>query len=131
MSIDYHRPLTWHLELGAYLKKLRREGVLIIGSGNVVHNLRESMHNLTASAFDWNISFNQWVKTCFLKGADRELAQVEKRGLESTMAVPTPDHYIPLLSVLGAVETPEEPRKIIYEETFSGLSMLSLQIGES
>lgn len=129
MSIDYHRALPWHLETGTYLKKLRNEGVLIIGSGNVVHNLRETMHNMNAPAFDWNLAFNDWVVERFMAGDHKALTHPEVLGQTARLAVPTPDHYIPLLSVLGAAGSGDEERSIIHQDTLSGLSMLSLQLG--
>jgi len=123
LSIDYHKSMQNHFDLGNKLKFLRTHGVLIIGSGNVVHNL--SLYNFQDNKpFDWAIEFNSWVKQC-LENKDYESLINYKNNILVSLAVPEADHFIPLLYSLGALED-NEKMKFIYEEVTSSVSMLSM-----
>ncbi|MBL7827370.1 MAG: 4,5-DOPA dioxygenase extradiol [Saprospiraceae bacterium] len=132
MSIDYYKPMQYHLDLAKQLRNLREKGVLIIGSGNIVHNLRMSMGRFStgdASPYDWAIEFDQWVGGKIAAGNYNALAQYEAAGNAGKLSVPTPDHYIPMLYTLGLSEE-KEPVTQVYESVeFGGISMRTFQVG--
>jgi 4,5-DOPA dioxygenase extradiol len=132
MSIDYYRPMEYHLDLAAQLKKLREKGVLIIGSGNIVHNLRMSMGKLQANdrnPYEWATEFDLWVKSNLEKGDYKSLTNYTSTGQAGLLSVPTPDHYIPILYTVGLADD-KEPIKQLHEEVYyGGLSMRTFQIG--
>ncbi|MDQ0022358.1 4,5-DOPA dioxygenase extradiol [Variovorax paradoxus] len=131
LSIDYDKPAAFHYAVGRDLAALRDKGVLVMGSGNVVHNLRATDRGtpdgLTASR-PWAQSFDDAVKTALAGRDDRALVTYEKLEGAAT-AVAMPDHYFPFLYALGAAGSSERA-KTIYEGFQSGtLSMRCLQFG--
>jgi 4,5-DOPA dioxygenase extradiol len=94
LSLD-QRKQPLHYELGRELKELRKKGVLIIGSGNIVHNLREMMWEDTA--YDWALEFDAQMKELILSGDHKAIIHYSKLGRSARLAVPTPEHYLPLL----------------------------------
>ncbi len=132
LSIDYSKPLQYHFDLAKQLCILRERGVLIIGSGNIVHNLRLSFEKFSindSKPYDWAVEFDEWIKA---KINDRNFADIiafEKAGTSASLSVPTPDHYIPLLYSIALAE-PNEKIEHTYEEvSFGGMSMRTLKIG--
>ena len=123
LSIDYAKPPRWHYDLGRKLAGLRRRGFLIAGSGNVVHNLRKiafptagRLGPKTPSdkldgeyGYDWAHEMNAAFKKRLLDGDHGELIEYHKLGPAARLAVPTPDHYYPMLYALGALEKGETP----------------------
>jgi len=101
LSVDYPAGGKAHFELGRRLAPLREEGVLIVGSGNIVHNLGLMAPEMDAEPADWNVAFDARVKEYIDKGRRRELAAYEDLP-GGNLAVPTPDHYWPFLAALGA-----------------------------
>ncbi|SMO68524.1 4,5-DOPA-extradiol-dioxygenase [Solitalea koreensis] len=100
LSIDYTKPASWHYELAKELTFLRSKGVLIIGSGNVVHNLHlADFHG--GSPYDWASEFDQKVKNMLAEGDHRSLIEYEKLGKEALLSIPTTEHYLPLLYTIG------------------------------
>src|SRR5690606_21435779 len=107
MSIDYYGPMEYHLDLAAQLKKLREKGVLISGSGNIVHNLRMSMGKLQANdrnPYEWATEFDLWVKSNLEKGDYKSPTNYTSTGQAGLLSVPTPDHYIPILYTVGLAD---------------------------
>lgn len=104
VSIDYDKPAAFHYAVGKELAALREMGVLIIGSGNLVHNLRatENFPDGLAASRPWAQNFDQAVKTALAAGDENGLLAYESLDREARMAVPTPDHYWPFLYALGA-----------------------------
>lgn len=100
LSIDLSRPGPYHYQLGQRLAALRDEGVLIIGSGNVVHNLR-AMTRGDGPGYDWAQRFNARVRDCLLRGDAEQVADYATWGEDARLAVPTPEHFLPLLYVIG------------------------------
>lgn len=104
LSIDYNKPAAYHYELARELSALRKKGVLIMGSGNMVHNLRmiawEHMHK-PEYGYDWALSMNEAFKKNMLERTHQNLIQYERLGSAAALAIPTPDHYYPLLYTLG------------------------------
>lgn len=132
MSIDYYRPMEYHLQLAAQLKKLRDKGVLIIGSGNIVHNLRMSMGKLQKNdknPYSWALEFDQWVKGNLESGNYHALADYTKTGQSGLLSVPTPDHYIPLLYSVGLADGKDPITQLHEEVYYGGLSMRTFQVG--
>ena len=101
MSIDYYKSLQFHFDLGKELSSLRSKGVLIIGSGNVVHNLRQVRWQENAQPFDWAVEFDAIVKKCIEDNNAKPLLEYQKLGQIATLAHPTNEHYLPLLYILG------------------------------
>src|SRR5690606_18319894 len=100
MSIDYTQPPSFHYALAKELAILRHKGVLIVGSGNNVHNLRmvSWQHiNTVGYAFDWARQADQAMKEFIMKGDHQSLIDYGSQGREMQLAIPTPEHYIPLL----------------------------------
>ena len=109
LSMDYARPPAEHYALGRQLKGLRERGVLIVGSGNIVHNLRATRRGTPANqAYDWAIEFDSKVAGQMEKGDLAGLADFQKLGSVAQLAHPTHDHYLPLLYAAGAAD-PKEP----------------------
>ncbi len=104
LSIDENQPPSFHYEIGQRLAPLRDEGILIFGSGNLVHNLHTyAWGQHTAEPYEWAVSFERRVRELLLSGEAKPLIGYEdKLGKEAILAVPTPDHYLPLLYVIGA-----------------------------
>ncbi|MGO4606661.1 4,5-DOPA dioxygenase extradiol [Variovorax sp. 2RAF20] len=131
LSIDYDKPAAFHYAVGRDLAVLRDKGVLVMGSGNVVHNLRATDRGTPdgpSASRPWAQSFDDAVKSALAGRDDRALVDYAKLEGAST-AVATPDHYYPFLYALGAAGTSERA-KTVYEGFQSGtLSMRCLQFG--
>ncbi|MAT53153.1 MAG: 4,5-DOPA dioxygenase extradiol [Saprospirales bacterium] len=109
LSIDYYKSADWHYELARELRALRRKGVLIIGSGNLTHNLRMvDFHDLNAPPRDWALEFDNKVKEFLESGNARGVVEYEKLGQAARLAVPEPSHYLPLVYTVGLQETSDE-----------------------
>ncbi len=129
LSIDYNKPAEYHFALAQELKQFRSKGVLIIGSGNIVHNLRRIAFNKPDEAFDWAVEFDDKVHKSINNKDYKSLVNYQQFGKSSALSVPTPDHYYPLLYALGATDK-DEPVKYYAEKiTMGSLSMRSLKIG--
>nr|WP_255440843.1 4,5-DOPA dioxygenase extradiol [Caenimonas sedimenti] len=130
LSMDYARPPAEHFALGQQLRALRDKGVLIVGSGNIVHNLRATRREANAmQAYDWAFEFDKKTAALVEKGSLAELADFQKLGQVAQLAHPTYDHYLPLLHAAGAVH-PGEPVKFFNERYQSAsISMRSMVWG--
>jgi 4,5-DOPA dioxygenase extradiol len=103
LSIDERESPEFHYEIGKKLGPLRDEGVLIMGSGNIVHNLHTyawGRHGV--EPFDWAMRFDAQVREAIVAGDEQPLVDYEKLGKDALLSAPTPDHYLPMLYVLGA-----------------------------
>lgn len=101
-SIDMSQPPQFHFDLGQRLLPLREEGVLVVGSGNIVHNLAQYVWDGdTAKPFDWAVRFDGYVRDALAKGDDRSLIDYRTLGRDARLSIPTPDHYLPFLYALG------------------------------
>jgi 4,5-DOPA dioxygenase extradiol len=131
ISIDETQPPSFHYEIGTRLAELRDEGVLILGSGNVVHNLHAyAWGRHVQEPYDWAISFETRLRELLLAEEYKPLISYEDSlGREAALAVPTPDHYLPLLYAVGA-RTSSEPVTFPVEGVDGGsVSMLAVQVG--
>lgn len=127
LSIDYNRPPAEHFALGRQLKALRNRGVLIVGSGNIVHNLpMVRRDSADGQAYDWAQEFDQLVKARVEKGDLASLPNFLSWGPSARLAQPTHDHYLPLLHAAGAVEAGEPLRFLNDSFQMASLSMRSM-----
>lgn len=131
LSLDYYQNAQYHYELARELRSLREKGVLIIGSGNMVHNLRMvAWQQLNDTfGFDWAIEANEKMKHFILKDDHKSLIDYDKQGKAFDLAIPTPEHYMPLLYAL-AVKDQREQATLFNDKAVGGsLTMTSLKIG--
>jgi 4,5-DOPA dioxygenase extradiol len=131
LSINASQSPAFHYELGQRLAVLREEGILIMGSGNLVHNLQAyAWRDPAAGPYEWAVSFEQRLKQALL--ADQTEALIDykhKLGPDFRLAVPTPDHYLPMLYVLGARQTSEAVSFPVEGIEGGSISMLAVQLG--
>ncbi len=128
LAIDARQPAAFHWNLGAALSPLRDERVLIVGSGNVVHNLSLVDFGAGSSGYDWAVRFDEVMRAA-LNAGDREALVEYRRHPGGTLAVPTPDHYLPLLYA-AALRRPGESVATLVDGMEAGsLSMRSIRIG--
>lgn len=129
MSIDMEKPLDQHYSIAQQIKQLRSRGVLIIGSGNIVHNLEMSALRIwTKKPYDWALEFDEWAKQRIDERDFSSLFQFNKLGKIADYAVPTMDHYLPMLYCLSMCDVKEEIQ-YTYEEVTRGLSLRCFRIG--
>lgn len=129
LSIDATLSGAQHYALAQRLAPLRDEGILVLGSGNVVHNLRLLDFDGAAPAPAWALSFNEAVRDAVQEHRHADLANYEKLDAGSAMSVPTPEHYLPLLYAL-ALQREGEPARIVVDGIELGaVSMMCVQIG--
>jgi len=102
LSLDMSQPASYHFELGKQLQFLRKQGVLIMGSGNIVHNLGEIEWDSTAKPYDWAIEFDEWMKKNLNDRNFKSIYSDYEKTSAGKLSVPTPDHFYPLMYVLGA-----------------------------
>ena len=135
LSIDYHKPAQYHYDLAKQLQPLRKKGVLILGSGNMVHNLRmvqapdndfSKLNN--EFGFDWAIEMNEIFKDKIMNKDHRALIEYEQLNKAAKLAIPTPDHYYPLMYSL-ALQKKGEDSTIFNDKAIGGsLTMTSVKI---
>jgi 4,5-DOPA dioxygenase extradiol len=130
LSIDETQPASFHYETGRRLSPLRDEGVLIIGSGNLVHNLHAySWGRHVQEPFEWAVRWESKARALMAAHDHGPLIDYEHQGQEAMLAAPTPDHYLPLLYVLGAQQKGERVTFPIEGVDGGSVSMLTVQIG--
>jgi 4,5-DOPA dioxygenase extradiol len=130
LSIDGRQPAKYHYEVGKRLAPLRDEGVLILGSGNLVHNLHAySWGRHGAEPFEWALRFERKARELLLAGDDGPLVAYETLGDDAALAIPTPDHYLPLIYVI-ALRREGDPIRFPVEGVDGGsVSMLAVWMG--
>ncbi len=132
LSIDYTREPQYHFDLAKELYELRKKGVLIIGSGNMVHNLRMvSWANINEPeyGYDWALTMNDRFKQLISEGDYKPLINYESLGAESRLAIPTPEHYLPLLYSLGLKGSKDKIAFFNDKAIAGSLTMTSVLIG--
>jgi len=132
LSIDYTKAPQWHYELAKEINALRKKGVLIIGSGNMVHNLRMvawDKLNEPAYGFDWAIAMNEKFKDLISGGDFKPLINYETLGTAAKLAIPTPEHYLPLLYTLGLKNSKDSISFFNDKAVGGSLTMTSVKIG--
>ena len=132
LSIDYSKPPQYHFDLAKKLQKLREKGILIIGSGNIVHNLRMidwKNINTVGAGWDWAVEAREKTNNWLLDGNFQNLIDYQRQGVALQTAVPSPDHYLPLIYSLGLKEKSVN-LSLFNDELIGGsLSMTSVRIG--
>ncbi len=132
MSLDYTKPPSYHYDLAKELSSLREKGVLIIGSGNMVHNLglvAWDKLNVDNFAYDWAIEASERMKKSITDGDHKQLINFQSQGSSFKLAIPTPEHYLPLLYVMALKEN-NETLSIFNDKAVGGsLTMTSVKIG--
>lgn len=127
LSLYMERPGSYHFQAGQALRPLRDEGILIVGSGNLVHNLRMIRWEEDAEPFPWATGFDEWFKARVDEGDSSALIQPQHP--DARLAIPTWEHYYPLLYTLGAAEFGEKAH-YLYEGVENGsISMRSFAFG--
>lgn len=133
MSIDYYKPASFHYDLGKQLAALRRKGVLIIGSGNMVHNLGMVAWDKMETdnyAFDWATEANEKMKTYILQNRHQPLIDYKNQGKAFDLSIPTPDHYFPMIYALALREKEENAFLFNDKAVMGSLTMTSFRIGK-
>lgn len=123
LSIDLANPFKNHYQIGKALQFLRSQGVWIMGSGNVVHNLQKINWNREANPYEWAIEFDEWLKQKLIDRNDEALISEVFKMESGKLSIPTPDHYIPLLYVLGAKDSQDR-----LEFVFEGIELGSISM---
>ncbi len=129
LSLDRRQSPLWHYELAGELAFLRRKGVLILGSGNIVHNLGIMDWENSDDGYDWAREANDLLKHLILEGDHTRLAGYQALGEEIRLSVPTPEHFLPLLYVLALKDEKEGIGFFNDKTIFGSISMTSLKIG--
>jgi 4,5-DOPA dioxygenase extradiol len=135
MSLDYRfgewnpKPLRYHYDLAGELAPLRRQGVLIIGSGNIVHNLGIIDFNTEAEPYDWAREFDGQVRECLISRRHDDLIEFERMGKAAALSIPSLDHYLPMIYAIGLQE-PDDPLTFVHEGIQNAsVSMRCFRIG--
>jgi 4,5-DOPA dioxygenase extradiol len=131
LSIDADQPATVHYALGKRLAALRDEGILVVGSGGIVHNLRRLARERAAPPPVWAAEFDQWVRDHIERREHAALLDLEVVGEGARVSVPTPEHYLPLLYVLGAQGVEDTASFPVSGFDLGSLSMTSVLVGAS
>jgi len=129
MSIDGTKSPEWHYNLASDLQQLRSKGVLIIGSGNMIHNLRMIDWHKPDNGYDWAIEMNATFKKLIDTEAHQQLIEYSEIGSAASLSIPTPDHYLPLLYVLGLKKKNEQVEYFNDKLVMGSVSMTSIKVG--
>jgi 4,5-DOPA dioxygenase extradiol len=130
LSIDARQPASFYYETGQRVACLRDENVLVMGSGNLVHNLRAlDWSGSIAGAYDWAARFEEQAREMIEAGEHAPLIGYEKLGPDARLSVPTPDHYVPLLHILGAQQAGDHVSFPVAGAAGGSVSMLAVQLG--
>jgi 4,5-DOPA dioxygenase extradiol len=129
LSVYISQPASYHYQLGRQLESLRDRGVLIVGSGNLVHNLRVIRWEDEAKPYDWALEFDEWLKARILARDVHALTEEYQKSEAGRLSIPTPDHYYPFLYSLGASQD-DEPIRFEFEGIQNGsISMRTVSFG--
>ena len=129
LSIDHTKGPLFHYELARELAALRKKGVLIIGSGNMVHNLGMLDWSQPESAYDWAREIDDTFKNLILEGNHSSLINYQALGQAARLAIPTPEHFLPLLYTLGLQERDDSISLFNNKTLMGSVSMTSVKIG--
>lgn len=130
LSIDRTQPAAVHYELAKRLAPLRDEGVLVVGSGNVVHNLRTARWETDPAPYDWAERFSRRVRELLERRDHNALIEYESMGEEARLAVPTPEHYLPLLYVIALQDGQETISFPVDGVELGSIGMLTAVVGQ-
>jgi 4,5-DOPA dioxygenase extradiol len=130
LSIDETQPAQFHYDLAKNLVPLREEGVLVIGSGNLVHNLHTyAWGKQDVEPFDWAVRFESAARELMVTGDHQPLVDHESLGRDAMLSAPTPDHYVPLLYNLGVRQSDDDVTFPVDGFDGGSISMLTVQVG--
>ena len=130
LSIDETQPAGFHYDLGRRLAPLRDEGVLVLGSGNIVHNLHAyAWGQHPREPYDWAVRFERQARQMLLAANHAPLVDYESLGRDATLSIPTPDHYLPLLYVIATAQEGERVTFPVEGVDGGSVSMLAVQVG--
>jgi 4,5-DOPA dioxygenase extradiol len=129
MSLDYLQNPQYHYDLAKQLSDLRKKGVLIIGSGNMVHNLRVISWNTPDKGYDWAIEANDKFKKLIVNNDHKQLINYTKLGRDVDLSVPTPEHFLPLLYTLALQNEKDEISFFNDKSVMGSISMTSVKVG--
>jgi len=130
LSLDATKPASFHYDLARRLSSLRDEGILIVGSGNLVHNLHTySWGRRPVEPFDWGVRFEQLARELILARDHASLVNYEGLGPDAMLAIPTPERCLPLLYVLAQQQEGEETAFPVAGFDGGSISMLSVRVG--
>jgi 4,5-DOPA dioxygenase extradiol len=130
LSIDETQLASFHFDVGRKLAPLREEGVLIVGRGNLVHNLHAyAWGRHSRDPYDWAVRFESAARRLMLAGEFSPLVNYETLGRDALLSIPTPDHYLPLLYVLACRQNGDSIRFPVEGVDGGSISMLSVQVG--
>ena len=130
LSIDETQPASFHYEVGKLLSPLRDEGVLVMGSGNIVRNLHTyAWGERPAEPYDWATRFEKQVRELLLAGDDSQLMDYESLGSDAMLSIPTPDHFLPLLYVIALRRGGESITFPVEGMDGGSVSMLAVRVG--
>ena len=130
LSIDETQPAQFHYDLGRRLAPLRDEGVLVIGSGNLVHNLHTyAWGRHDPAPFDWAVRFEKLARGLIETRDHQPLIDYEELGRDAQLSAPTPDHYLPLLYILGLQQEDDRVQFPVEGVDGGSISMLTVQVG--
>ncbi len=130
LSIDETQPASFHYAIGQRLAPLRDEGVLIVGSGNLVHNLHTYAWGRHAvEPFDWAVRFEEKAREMILAAEHRPLVTYEKLGRDALLCIPTPDHYLPLLYIIATRQQDDAISFPVEGVDGGSISMLTVRVG--
>ncbi|WP_293785881.1 4,5-DOPA dioxygenase extradiol [uncultured Pedobacter sp.] len=130
LSIDYTKSPAQHYEIAKEIYALRKKGVLVIGSGNMVHNLRMlSWEMINGGGYDWAIEMNDKFKNLIANGDHQPLIDYRNLGKDAMLAIPTPEHYLPLIYTLGMKNEKEEVSFFNDKAVGGSLTMTSVLVG--
>jgi len=130
LSVDETQPAEWHYDLAQKLSPLRDEGILVVGSGNLIHNLHTyawGKHDV--QPFDWALRFEDTARRLIMDGDHKPLINYESLGKDAHLAAPTPDHYVPLLYVLALKREGDSVSFPVAGFDGGSISMTTVQIG--
>jgi len=130
LSIDETRPASFHFEIGKKLATLRDQAILIMGSGNLVHNLHTyGWGRQIPDPYDWAIRFETTARQMIMTGDYESLLDYERVGPDALLSIPTPDHYFPLLYILGSRRDGEAVAFPVEGVDGGSISMLTVKVG--
>lgn len=126
LSLDLTQPASWHFELGQRLAALRDDGVMLMASGNVVHNLRRIA--LQSPGFDWAHRFNDVMRKAILEDDTEKLVNYQQFGQDAALSVPTSEHFLPLLYVMGSKNGHDKTEIVVDGMDLGAISMMTVLI---
>ena len=130
LSIDETQPASFHFELGKRLAPMRDEQILIVGSGNLVHNLHTyAWGRHLPEPYDWAVRFETKAKELMIEGEFGPLVEYESLGRDALLSIPTPDHYLPLLYVIATKRDDEAITFPVQGVDGGSISMLTVRVG--